>query len=113
MTDVFLDFDRSDIRPDAVPVLGEHAEMLIQSPGLTVVIQGYADIRGTERYNLGLAQQRADAVRQFLIGLGISPSGISAVSRGETMRFAEGTIEEAYQLNRRTHFIPAVPGSSP
>lgn len=113
LTDVFFDFDKSDIRPDAIPVLTENAEILKQNPELTVAIQGYADIRGTERYNLGLAQKRADAVRQFLIGHGISPARISALGTGETTRFAEGTTEEAYQLNRRAHFIPALPIVNP
>ncbi len=63
LTDIFFDFDKSDIRPDAVPVLQENAELMKQNPELTVVIQGYADIRGTEKYNLGLAQRRAETTR--------------------------------------------------
>jgi len=106
LTDVFFDFDKSYIRPDAIPVLRENADILRQNPRLKVIIQSYADVRGTNEYNMKLAQKRANATRQFLIKLGISPNRLIAVSKGETDMFGPGTSEEAYQLNRRSHFIP-------
>ena len=111
LRDIFFDFDKSDIRPDATPVLQENAKALRENPGFTLLIEGYADIRGTAQYNLALALRRANAAKNFLIGLGIDPVRIVAVSKGATARFAPGTTEEAYQLNRRDQFISIKPGT--
>lgn len=111
LSDVFFDFDKSDIRPDAIPVLQKSAELLRENPDLNIVIEGYADIRGTVEYNIRLAQRRASAAKTFLIGMGIDPVRIVSKSMGKTERFAPGTTEEAYQLNRRDHFIPIKPGT--
>ncbi|MER3446168.1 MAG: hypothetical protein C4291_04710 [Candidatus Dadabacteria bacterium] len=113
LKDIFFDFDKYNIRPDAEPVLQEDAEILKKNPNVTIVIEGYADIRGTSAYNLRLAQRRANATKAYLVKLGIDPSRIQAVSRGETSKFAAGSTEEAFQLNRRAHFIPTKPGASP
>ncbi|MGQ0793212.1 MAG: OmpA family protein [Deltaproteobacteria bacterium] len=113
LKDIFFDYDRAAIRPDAEPVLQENAETLKSNPNLRVVVEGYADIRGTDEYNLALAQRRADSTKSYLVQLGIDPSRIDTVSRGETSKFGEGTTEESYQLNRRARFIPVNPGSAP
>lgn len=111
LRDIFFDFDKSDVRPDALAVLEENAKLLRDNPDFTLMIKGYADIRGTAQYNLKLALRRADSAKSFLIGLGIEPVRIIAVSEGATMRFAAGTTEEAYQLNRRAQFISVKPGT--
>ena len=113
LKDIFFDFDRADIRPDAEPVLQENAEILEQNPNLTMVIEGYADIRGSDQYNLDLAQRRADATRDALVELGVDENRIQTVSKGETTQFAAGTTEDAYQLNRRARFVPMQPGTTP
>lgn len=111
LKDIFFDFDKSNIRTDAGAVLGENAEILMVDANVTVLIEGYADIRGTPAYNLRLAQRRADATKAFLVGLGIDPSRITTASGGETTQFGAGTTEEAYQLNRRAHFIGTSPSA--
>lgn len=111
LKDIFFDFDKSNIRLDAGAVLGENAEILMVDANVTVLIEGYADIRGTPAYNLQLAQRRADAAKAFLVGLGIDPSRITTASGGETTQFGAGTTEEAYQLNRRAHFIGTSPSA--
>ncbi|MEE8044439.1 MAG: OmpA family protein [Thermodesulfobacteriota bacterium] len=111
LKDIFFDFDKSNIRTDAGAVLGENAEILMVDANVTVLIEGYADIRGTPAYNLQLAQRRADATKAFLVGLGIDPSRITTASGGETTQFGAGTTEEAYQLNRRAHFIGTSPSA--
>ncbi|MCZ6468344.1 MAG: OmpA family protein [Candidatus Dadabacteria bacterium] len=111
LKDIFFDFDKSNIRTDAGAVLGENAEILMVDANVTVLIEGYADIRGTPAYNLQLAQRRADAAKAFLVGLGIDPSRITTASGGETTQFGAGTTEEAYQLNRRAHFIGTSPSA--
>ncbi len=111
LKDIFFDFNKSNIRPDAIPVLEQNAEILRENPEFDVVIQGYADMRGTVEYNLRLAQRRANTAKDFLVKLGIEPTRIVAVSKGKTTKFAAGTTEEAYQLNRRVHFLPLKPGT--
>lgn len=113
LTDIFFDFDKYEIRSDAEPVLQESAEVLKNNPDLTIVIEGYADIRGTNEYNLRLGQKRANAAKEYLAKQGINPTRIETVSRGETTKFSAGTAEEAYQLNRRAHFIPIDQNSIP
>ena len=109
LKDIFFDFDKSNMRPDAIPVLEQNAEILRENPEFNVVIQGYADIRGTVEYNLRLAQRRANAAKDFLVKLGIDPIRIVPVSKGKTAGFAAGTTEEAFQLNRRAYFIVIEP----
>lgn len=111
LKDIFFDFDKSNIRIDAEAVLRENAEILMVDANVTVLIEGYADIRGTPAYNLQLAQRRAGAAKAFLVGLGIDPSRITIANGGETTQFDAGTTEEAYQLNRRAHFLPASPSA--
>ena len=109
LRDIFFDFNRYNIRPDAAAVLQENADILNQNPTVSVLIEGYADIRGSAAYNLRLAQNRADSTMAYLVNnLGIDPSRITTASGGETTQFAAGSTEEAYQLNRRAHFIPTV-----
>lgn len=102
--DIFFDFDRDNVRADAEAILQENAEVLKNDPSLTIVIEGYADLRGSVQYNLGLAQRRADNTKSYLEGLGIDGSRIEAVGVGETEIFGEGSSSDAYQLNRRSHF---------
>ncbi len=106
LQDVFFDFDKANVRADGRGVLKEDAEIMRNNPGVFVVIEGYCDTRGTEEYNLALGQRRADSVKAYLVGLGVSPSKLEAVSKGETEQWAPGNTEEAYQQNRRAHLTP-------
>ncbi len=105
LKDIFFDYDKSNIRMDAAEVLRENAKLLNDNPNISVIIEGYADIRGNAAYNLRLAQDRADSTKIFLIGLGVDGSRLTATSGGETEQFAAGSTEDSYQLNRRAHFI--------
>jgi peptidoglycan-associated lipoprotein len=112
LKDIFFDFDKYNIRPDAVAVLEEDAQYLRDNPNMTVIIEGYADIRGIPAYNLRLAQRRADSTKAYLVQLGIDPMRIPTSSGGETEKFGAGTTEEGYQLNRRAHFTVMEPYKS-
>jgi peptidoglycan-associated lipoprotein len=113
LKDIFFDFNKYNIRPDAEPVLKEDADMLKKNPNVTVVIEGYCDVRGTVAYNLKLGQRRANATKAFMVKLGVDPNKVQTTSKGETSKFAAGSSEDAFQLNRRSHFIPTKPGAMP
>ena len=107
LQDVFFDFDSSSVRADARGTLDSNAGYIIQNASSLklVAVEGYCDIRGTEEYNLALGQRRADSVKSYLVGIGVSPAVIQSVSKGETEQWAPGATEYAYQQNRRAHFV--------
>lgn len=105
LKDIFFDFTENQIRPDAEWVLRENAETLKKNPDTTLLIEGYSDTRGVETYNMRLGQTRADAAKAYLVKLGIDPKRITTETKGATTKFSSGTTEEAFQLNRRSHFI--------
>ncbi|MCK5709520.1 MAG: OmpA family protein [Deltaproteobacteria bacterium] len=109
LVDVFFNYDSQNITSESRSVLNQNASIINNSGGKfqVVVIEGYCDIRGTEEYNLALGQRRAESTKNYLVGLGVSPSKVQAVSKGETEQFAFGTSEYDYQQNRRAHFVPA------
>jgi outer membrane protein OmpA-like peptidoglycan-associated protein len=110
LMDIFFDYDMSDIRADARPTLQTNSRIISGNSGRlrVVVIEGYCDIRGTEEYNLALGQRRADSTKSFLVGIGVSPSVLETISKGETEQWAPGMTEYDYQQNRRAHFVPVL-----
>lgn len=107
LKDIFFDFDKSAIRPDAKAVLDSNIAWLKANPGVRVVIEGHCDERGTNEYNLALGNRRAKAGRDYLVAGGIDSKRISTISYGEERPFCRGHDEEAWQCNRRDHFVVA------
>ncbi len=104
--DVFFDFDKYNLRPDAVETLKKDAYVLIHKlPKVKIIIEGHCDERGSEEYNLALGDKRANAVKDFLVKQGVDPSRIRTISYGEERPFALGHNEKAWALNRRAHFV--------
>ena len=97
---VYFDFDKSVIREDAIEGLNKQAETLatIDTP---ILIQGHADERGTEQYNLKLGTKRAEAVKKFLTDKGLDETRITTVSFGKSSPAVAGHDEESYAKNRR------------
>jgi peptidoglycan-associated lipoprotein len=102
--DVFFDYDRFDVRKDAMPVLDANAGWLRANGGKTVLIEGHCDERGTVAYNLVLGEKRARAVKKYLQDMGAQASQLQITSYGETKPFCKQQNEECYQQNRRAHF---------
>lgn len=102
--DVFFDFDKSDLSMEARDTLATDARLLKAAANVNIVVEGHCDERGTNEYNLGLGERRANAVKNYLVSLGISPSRIKTISYGEEKPFAMGHTEQAWKLNRRGHF---------
>lgn len=103
---VYFDFDKSEIRPDASAVLRDAASDLASS-GQAVVIAGHTDNRGSEEYNLALGERRAASVRRYLANLGVPMQQMTIVSYGEIRPAANGNTESAWALNRRAEFSVA------
>lgn len=107
VTDAYFDYDKSDITPDSRTALQKDAEFLRSYPQVSVTIEGHCDERGSEEYNLGLGQRRADATKQFLVSLGISADRIKTMSWGKEHPFCAEHNEECWHQNRRGHFVMA------
>jgi len=98
---VFFEFDSATLSKDAQESLGAVADILVKHPELKVRIEGNADERGSEQYNLALGQRRADAAKKYLDKLGVKAVQITAISFGAEKPKATGHDEEAWKQNRR------------
>src|SRR5579885_3004578 len=105
--DAYFDYDKSDLRPDARSALNQTADFLKKYPEAKVTVEGHCDERGSTEYNLGLGDRRANAVKQYLVSLGISADRINTVSYGKEKPFCTESNETCWQQNRRGHFVPA------
>src|SRR5713101_8441881 len=105
--DAYFDYDKADIRPDARTALSQTADFLKSNPRFKATIEGHCDERGSTEYNLGLGDRRANAVKQYLVSLGVSADRISTVSFGKEKPFCMESTEACWQQNRRGHFVKA------
>lgn len=103
--DVLFDYDMSTVRDDARPILQKNADYLRRWPSTRITIEGHADSRGTNEYNLSLGERRANSVKEYMVGLGIAADRILAVSKGEESPVCTEENESCWQRNRRGHPI--------
>lgn len=101
---VYFEFDSARLTDQAKETLRQNAKWLLEHPEIEVQVQGHCDERGTVEYNFNLGQRRADAVKKFLVDLGVSPSRIHTISYGEERPAVPGHNEEAWRWNRRAEF---------
>jgi peptidoglycan-associated lipoprotein len=100
---VYFDYDKFNLRPDAIPVLTAQATWLERYPAVQVRIEGNTDDRGTEEYNFALGERRANAVKDFLNAHGVNAGRITTVSYGKERPIDPGTGEAAWAHNRNAH----------
>lgn len=105
--DAFFDLDKADIRTDARAALARTAEFLRQYAQIKVQVEGHCDERGSTEYNLALGDRRAQAVKQFLVSLGVPAERIDTVSWGKERPFCTESNEACWQQNRRGHVVMA------
>lgn len=107
--DVYFNFDRSDLRPDAREALSQNAtalkSIMAEFPTTTVILEGHCDERGSAEYNLGLGDRRGSAVKAFLSDLGLTDR-LLVISYGKEKPQCTESNEECWQKNRRVHFAP-------
>jgi len=105
LRDIHFDFDRAAFRPEDARILDVNARWLATHPGTQVLIEGHADERGTNEYNLALGESRARVTRDQLVARGIAAPRITLVSYGEERPACRQTSEACWALNRRAHFL--------
>ena len=103
--DIHFDYDKYDIQPDAQSALQAVANWLLKNPSAKILIEGHCDERGTNEYNLALADRRAKAARDYLVALGTASNRIEMVSYGEEKPLCTEHTEECWAKNRRDHFV--------
>jgi peptidoglycan-associated lipoprotein len=97
---VFFDLDRSSLTSAGRETLRRQADWLNAYPGASILIAGNCDERGTREYNLALGARRANAARDYLVSLGVSPSRIQTVSYGKERPTCRESNERCWSLNR-------------
>jgi len=105
LADVFFEYDSADLSDASRTSLQKNADWLRRWVSTTITVEGHADSRGTNEYNLALAERRASSVRDYLVSLGVPVTRISIVSKGEEQPFCTDDVESCFSQNRRGHFI--------
>jgi peptidoglycan-associated lipoprotein len=96
--------DRSDLTPEARAILAAKVDVLRSTPGVALRIDGHADERGSDEYNLALSKRRAAEVKRFLVTRGIDDSRLETVGYGEEQPLDRTSSEMAWAMNRRAGF---------
>lgn len=102
---VYFGLDKYDISSEFAQMLDAHATFLRNNPSYKVTVEGHADERGTPEYNIALGERRANAVKMYLQGKGVSADQISIVSYGKEKPAVLGHDEAAYAKNRRAVLV--------
>ena len=101
--DVHFDFDRFNLKPEALMILDDAITKLQANPGLNVTIEGHCDSIGTVEYNLALGERRANSVRDYLQSRGVAMGRLRTVSYGEERPLADNSTAAGRATNRRAH----------
>ncbi len=106
LSDIYFDFDQFAIREDAGAILKANAQLLSEKfAEANIVVEGHADQRGTQSYNLVLGERRAQAIKSFLQDLGVPGEKLQIVSYGKEKPFCFDQTKTCFQENRRGHFV--------
>ncbi|HET9371230.1 MAG TPA: peptidoglycan-associated lipoprotein Pal [Vicinamibacterales bacterium] len=105
LEDVFFEYDKADLSDRARASLQKNADYLKKWTSTRVTVEGHADSRGTNEYNLALGERRAAAIRDYLASLGIPAARMAVVSRGEESPVCTDDAESCWSKNRRGAFV--------
>ena len=105
LQNIYFDYDKSAIRPDAREILKANAEIFTKNSSAKIVVEGHCDERGTAEYNMALGERRAQEAKQYLVNLGIDASRIETISYGKERPLDNRSTEEAWAQNRRAQFL--------
>jgi outer membrane protein OmpA-like peptidoglycan-associated protein len=105
MADVLFAFGKYDLQPPAREALAKFSGIVLAHPGLHLSVEGYTDSVGSDAFNQNLSEQRAGAVRDYLVQQGLDPSSITATGFGKTNPVASNDTATGRQQNRRVEII--------
>jgi peptidoglycan-associated lipoprotein len=107
---VHFDFDNAELDEGSREVLATNAEILLAHPELEVKVEGHADRWGSDIYNLALGQSRAEAVKTYLLNMGVLDSQLQVISFGEERPLTAEGDRDLEAPNRRAEFLVTVKG---
>jgi len=99
---VFFGYDSAELDADAQELLQDQVAWLKQYPAVSVTVEGHCDERGTREYNLALGEKRAQAVKNYLLSLGVPSDRVSSISYGKERPAVVGSNDNAWSQNRRS-----------
>ena len=105
LEDVYFSYDQMNLSEEARASLQKNMTFLKRWPSTKIMVEGHADSRGTNEYNLALGERRAASVRDYLVSLGLPADRVTMVSKGEEQPFCREETESCWRENRRGHFI--------
>ena len=103
---IHFEYDKFGLSPEARNILAQNAEFMRSNTNVNLQVEGHCDSRGSIEYNLTLGERRANAVKSYLVSLGIPDSRLSVLSYGEEKPMNAGDSESAHAANRRANFVP-------
>ena len=102
---IHFEYNKAIIRPESYPVLNAVAEVLKLNPKIKVEVQGHTDNRGSKWYNKKLSDQRANAVKLYLVSQGVEPSRLTSHGYGLERPIVPNDTDQNRALNRRVQFL--------
>lgn len=106
VNNIYYDFNKSDIRPEAAVQLDKIVDLMKSNPSISIELSSHTDARGSDAFNNKLSQRRADAATKYIISKGIAANRIIAKGYGKTklLNKCVKCTDEEHQMNRRTEF---------
>ena len=105
LKEVYFGYDRYDLDTEARATLKGNADWLKANVAVRVEVEGHCDERGTSEYNLALGAKRSQAVKDYLVTLGVVAARLSTISYGEELPVCKEQNEDCWQKNRRARFV--------
>lgn len=103
---VHFDYDKSNLSSETREQLKTNMEWIKSHPDVVVQVEGHCDSRGSVEYNLALGERRAQAVKKYLVSLGVDAKRLTVISYGKEKLLDTGSSEAAHAKNRRANFVP-------
>lgn len=105
LQDIYFQFDKYDLDDNSRKILQKNAAFLKENnPVAAIEIQGHCDERGTNNYNISLAERRVQSTKTYLVSQGVDPKRIHTISFGEEKPFCSESNAACWSKNRRAHF---------
>ena len=98
---IYFEYDSASVTDDSRVLIEAHAQNLIDNPGVSIVLEGHADERGTREYNLALGERRALAVAEIMVAYGVTRDRMQSISYGEERPESLDHNESSWAVNRR------------